>query len=206
MSGDQTASLVFAVTMLVFVASGLVARRLPIGQMAKMAAVWVAIFAAGILMFSYRGELLGVWQRVNSELLGASAETVGDTLRVRQSPDGHFWVTASVNGSEHRFLVDSGATTTALSVDTARAAGIEVDDSGFPVTISTANGVIEARRARIARFVVGPIVSEDLAAIVSPAFGSTNVVGMNFLSSLASWRVEGQTLVLMPQGASADAP
>lgn len=202
MTGDQTASLIFAITMLVFVASGLVARRLPIGQMAKMAAAWVAIFAAGILLFSYRGELLGVWQRVSTELLGGGAQTVGDTLRVTQSPDGHFWVTGRVNGSEHRFLIDSGATTMALSVATADAAGIDVDQAGFPVLISTANGTVEARRARIERFGVGPIVAEDLAAIVSPAFGDMNVIGMNFLSSLASWRVEGRTLVLEPRGAS----
>jgi len=34
--------------------------------------------------------------------------------------------------------------------------------------------------------------------VVSPAFGETNVLGMNFLSRLASWRVEENTLILVP--------
>jgi aspartyl protease family protein len=29
--------------------------------------------------------------------------------------------------------------------------------------------------------------------------GDTNLLGMNFLSSLESWRVEGRTLVLEPR-------
>jgi aspartyl protease family protein len=47
--------------------------------------------------------------------------------------------------------------------------------------------------------VLGPIESSDLAALVSPTLGNTNLLGMNFLSSLESWRVEGQTLVLQPR-------
>ena len=38
----------------------------------------------------------------------------------------------------------------------------------------------------------------DLAVVVSPAFGDIDVLGMNFLSRLKSWRVEGQTLILTP--------
>ena len=34
--------------------------------------------------------------------------------------------------------------------------------------------------------------------VVSPAFGETDVLGMNFLSRLKSWRVEGSTLILEP--------
>ncbi|RZL97585.1 MAG: TIGR02281 family clan AA aspartic protease, partial [Sphingomonas sp.] len=42
------------------------------------------------------------------------------------------------------------------------------------------------------------IVARDLSAVVSPAFGDVNVVGMNFLSRLKSWRVEDNTLILVP--------
>jgi aspartyl protease family protein len=33
---------------------------------------------------------------------------------------------------------------------------------------------------------------------VSDSFGDTNVVGMNFLSTLQSWRVDGNILILNP--------
>jgi aspartyl protease family protein len=46
---------------------------------------------------------------------------------------------------------------------------------------------------------LGDIVARDLPVVVSPAFGDTDVLGMNFLSQLKSWRVEGRTLILTPK-------
>ena len=45
---------------------------------------------------------------------------------------------------------------------------------------------------------LGAITARHLRTVTSPAFGDTDVLGMNFLSRLASWRVEGKTLVLVP--------
>lgn len=199
MTGDQTAQVAGAVMMLVLVGSSLIARRLPIGQTARMVAGWLLIFAVVLVGYSYRFELNEVVRRVTGDLLGERGQTVGDTLRVPMAPDGHFWVRAEINGEDVRFLIDSGATTTAMSTASAKAANIDVDRDGFPVTLNTANGIVEARRARIGQLRLGPIRSKDLAAVVSPAFGEINVIGMNFLSSLKSWRVEGRTLVLEPQ-------
>lgn len=197
MSSDQTMQMIGALMMLVLVGSSLIARRLPIGQVARMIAGWLLIFAAVLVGYSFRHELNSVVQRVTVDLLGERGQTVGDTLRIPMAPDGHFWVRARINGEEFRFLVDSGATTTALSARAAAAAEVELDN-GLPVLINTANGMVEAKRARINRLAMGPILSKDMAAVVSPAFGDTNVLGMNFLSSLASWRVEGKALILEP--------
>jgi aspartyl protease family protein len=204
-SGDQTAQLVGAVMMLVLVGSSLFARRLPVGQTVRMVLAWLLIFAAVLIGYSYRFELRSVWERVTGDVLGDRGRTVGDTLRVPMADDGHFWVRARVNGEELRFLIDSGATYNALSEADARAAHLEIDDSGFPVTLNTANGRVSARRARIAELRVGPITARDMSAVVSPAFGRTNVLGMNFLSSLGSWRVENATLILRPRGSGDDA-
>jgi aspartyl protease family protein len=51
----------------------------------------------------------------------------------------------------------------------------------------------------------GTIVARDLPVVVSPAFGTTDVLGMNFLSKLKSWRVEGRTLILEPHHPQAPA-
>lgn len=198
MTGDQTAQLVAGVMMLVLVGSSLIARRLPLGNVMRMIAGWFLIFAVVLVGYSFRDELKSVAQRVTGDLLGDRGQTVGGTLRVPMAEDGHFWVRARVNGTEMRLMVDSGATTTAMSSAAAQEAGITVDDSGFPASIETANGTVQARRARIERLVLGPIEARDTAVVVSPAFGATAVLGMNFLSSLASWRVEGQTLILQP--------
>jgi aspartyl protease family protein len=197
-TGDQTLQVIAAIMMLTLVGSSLVSRRLPIGQVARMVAGWLLIFAAVLVGYSYRYELNAVVQRVTGDLLGERGQTVGDTLRVPMAPDGHFWVRARINGHEQRFLIDSGATTTALSTDAAEAADLNVERGGLPIVINTANGAVEAQRTRIRRLSVGPIVARDMAAVVSPAFGDMNVLGMNFLSSLDSWRVERGILILVP--------
>jgi len=112
--------------------------------------------------------------------------------------DGHFWVRARINGVERRLLIDSGATITALSVETAQAAGLEQEESPFPVILKTANGTVAAQTSSIASLHIGNIVARRLPVVVSPAFGDTEVIGMNFLSKLKSWRVEGTTLILVP--------
>lgn len=203
MSGDQTAQLAAAIMMLVLVGSSLVARRIPIGHMARMVFGWLLIFAFLFVGYSYREELREVGQRVTGNLMGENGQSVGKTLRVAMAEDGHFWVRGQINGADARFLIDSGATTNALSVETARNAGLVLDD-GFPVVLNTANGPVRAQRTRIERLNVGPLGAKDMAAVVSPAFGETNLLGMNFLSSLRSWRVEGRVLVLEPHAAGND--
>ncbi len=95
-------------------------------------------------------------------------------------------------------LVDSGATLTALSSATAEAAGAEARMPAFPVVLNTANGMIRAETARVDSLRIGTIRADKMPVVVSPAFGETDVLGMNFLSRLKSWRVEGSTLILEP--------
>ncbi len=52
MNGDAMASTAYFVLMLVLVASGFAARRVPVGRTVKMALGWVAIFAAGMLLYT----------------------------------------------------------------------------------------------------------------------------------------------------------
>ena len=122
----------------------------------------------------------------------------GKELRIPMSRDGHFWVRARINGIDRKLLVDSGATITALSVDTAEAAGLTPERSPFPIILKTANGAVAARTARVATLRIGNVVARNLPVVVSPSFGDTEVIGMNFLSKLKSWRVEGSVLILEP--------
>lgn len=199
MTEDQNINLVFAIGALVLVAGALFSRRIGLGEIIRNILAWVAIFALFIVGFSYQREILAVWSRVTGEMTGANEQAVvGDTLRIRQSADGHFWVDAEVNAEPVRFLIDSGATTTAMTLGTAQKAGINISDSPFPVILSTANGSVQAQRGTIQSLQIGPMLAKDLPVVVAEEFGDSNVIGMNFLSSLRSWRVEGTEMVLEP--------
>jgi len=194
MTGDQTGGLIWGIGALVLVVSALAARRLPLGQTVKMALAWVAIFLVAALIVGQRDQFARIW----NDAFGGSQQVQGSAMRIQMAEDGHFWADAQVNGRAVRFMIDSGATTTAMSRSAATAAGVAIDESGFPVSIETANGTVEARRARIERMTLGSIRADDLAVVVAEEFGDTNVLGMNFLSQLESWRVEGRFLVLQP--------
>jgi len=195
--GDQALSLVYLFGCLVLVASSLLVRRLPLGQTLKMMLAWALIFAAIFAVIALRHDFLALGRRIISEVTGSAGQQVqGGELRIRRSDDGHFWADAQVNGRPIRFMIDSGATTTTLSAAAARGAGVEPSD-GFGVMVDTANGTVMMQRARVARFGLGPIAREDLAVHIAPN-DMVNVIGMNLLSSLRGWGVEGDILVLRP--------
>lgn len=198
-SGDQAADFVYLMAVLVLVISALMVRKVPIGQGLRMFAGWVMIFLAAFVAFTLKDDFIALGKRVVDETRGGGTIVVaeGEELRVKQSLDGHFWVDALVNGERVRFLVDSGATTTSISADTARRTGIE-PSPGFPALVRTANGVVQVQRGRAGEVKIGTIERRNLAVHVSEAFGDMNVLGMNFLSSLSGWGVEGKWLVLKP--------
>ncbi len=138
-----------------------------------------------------------------TERLGIdSQEVVGDEVRITMARDGHFWARVMLNGVERRMLVDSGATVTAISAQTAERAGIEASVGGVPVLVRTANGTVPAETGRIDRLGIGGIEARNLSVVISPALGNIDVLGMNFLSRLASWRVEGKMLIMVPKAAT----
>jgi len=200
MSGDNRADAVFYTLALILPLSALLARRMPVRKLLLMIAAWVAIFLVILLILGAGRDTLGpAWTRFTS-LFGDDEQRVsGSTVRLRMAPDGHFWATVSINGVSRRMLIDSGATTTSLSLDTARAVGLDIEQNPFPVQITTANGTVLARTSSIGKLVLGPITATDLRVVVAQQFGSMDVLGMNFLSRLRSWRVENGMLILEPR-------
>lgn len=198
MSGEEQAlNLVYLIGCLLLVGSALAVRRLPLGQTLKMMIAWALIFAAFFAMIALRHDFLALGRRILGEATGSAGQQAqGGELRIRRSDDGHFWAAAEVNGRPLRFMIDSGATTTTLSVAAARAAGIEPSDN-FGVMVDTANGTVVMQRGRIARLQLGPIERADVAIHIAPN-DMVSVIGMNLLSSLRGWGVEGDTLVLRP--------
>jgi aspartyl protease family protein len=175
--------------LLILPISALIARRVPILRVVISLASWAFIAVVALVVVNEREKFDPYLQRIAAVLKLDDQTVVGKETRIRMSGDGHFWARVRVDGVERRMLVDSGATVTALSVGTANAAGLKVEAGMFPMVINTAN---------VGSIRLGDITARDLGVVVSPAFGDTDVLGMNFLSKLKSWRVEGRTLILEP--------
>jgi aspartyl protease family protein len=190
-------SLIWGVVCILLLLSSLAARRLPLGYVAKAAFAWIAIFAALFAIFSFRFEFIAVWERIKADISGAAGQSVsGEEITVRRQDDGHYWLQLDVNGKPVRFMIDSGATTTAVNANTARETGIQVDTNGYPVFLSTANGRVTAQRGVILSLKIGSQEIGQHNVVVSESFGDTNVLGMNFLDSMQGWKVEGNVMTL----------
>lgn len=173
-------------------------QRIPyIGRIVRLA------FSFGLLAFlifvvleqaPYQPELSRFTDRLGLD----DQKVAGKELRVSMSNDGHFWVVASINGVTRRMLIDSGATVTAISLNTARQAKVDAVAGLAPVVLRTANGATPAETGKIDDLRVGNIVARNLRIVTAPGLGDLDVLGMNFLSKLQSWRVEGRTLILVP--------
>lgn len=190
-------SLIWGVVCILLLVSSLAARRLHLGYVAKAGLAWIAIFAALFAIFSFRFEFIGIWERVKADISGTAGQSIsGEAIQLRRQDDGHYWLMVDINGKPVRFMVDSGATMTAINANTAREVGVEA--IGYPIILSTANGRVAAKRANVQLFTIGSHVIENHSVVVSDRFGNVNLLGMNFLNNMQSWRVEGNMMVLQP--------
>jgi len=180
-------------------------QRIPVVGRIIRFAISLGLFAFLIFILLQQAPYQPELSRLTTRLGLDNQQVSGRELRVKMAPDGHFWVIANINGVKARMLVDSGATVTALSQQTAQEASVETGTGIAPVMLRTANGVAPAKTGSIEELKVGNIVARNLRIVTAPGLGELDVLGMNFLSRLDSWRVEGQTLILVPHHPQADA-
>ena len=172
----------------------LMTRREKAARLLTFGLAWIAIFACGFILFAFRDNFTWVAQRLKAEAVGTPV-TQGKETRIPMAIDGHFWVNAKLNGKDVKFLVDSGATMTTVDRDTANSAHLDVSPRADEF-VRTGNGVIRVRSARADELQIGGITRKDVGMQVADN-DDLNVLGMNYLSSLSRWGVEGRWLVLV---------
>jgi aspartyl protease family protein len=195
MSNDTMLGGLYLLMAAMLVLGALITRREPIAKLITMALAWVAIFGAGFILFTFRDNLGWVAERLKAEAVGTPVQQ-GRETRIPMAIDGHFWVNAKLNGHDVKFLVDSGATTTTVDRDTAKAAEIEMSPRR-DLFVRTGNGVIRVASGRADELTIGGITRRDVALEIADN-DDLNVLGMNYLSSLSRWGVEGRWLILVP--------
>lgn len=108
---------------------------------------------------------------------------------------GHFTAAGSLNGYPVSFLVDTGATSIAISADEARRMGIDYR-AGQAVPVGTAAGVMRAWRVTFNTVKVGSITVNQVEGMVVESGLSMPLLGMSFLNRM-EMRREGQTMTLI---------
>lgn len=125
----------------------------------------------------------------------ANGHAIPVDTRVRRSPNGHFYVNALVNGQPVRFVVDTGATTVALTVEDARRAGVRFDQASFEVIGRGAAGPIRGEQVHLNSVELDGKERLHVRAAVLEG-GDVSLLGQTYLSRLNSIQMQGDQMVL----------
>ncbi|MBS0442959.1 MAG: retroviral-like aspartic protease family protein [Proteobacteria bacterium] len=125
---------------------------------------------------------------------GAASAGGGTTITLAAGPGGHFVSSGTINGRAVRFVVDTGATTVAMSEAVARSIGLDFA-KGERGLVNTANGQVVAHRVSLREVRVGDVTVYNVDATVVPAMMDMVLLGNSFLSRFQMKR-DADVLVL----------
>lgn len=184
------ARLVFLL-LLVFALGGflVIEMRRDAGSTLRAVLAWVLIFVAAIAA-------VGLWEDIRRDVLPRQAVVSPTRIEVPIGPDGHFHLTAELNGVPVRFVVDTGASSMALRPRDAERVGIDLDRLVFAGQARTANGLVPTATVRLDSVAIGDIVDRNVPAIVIRGEVDRSLLGMDYLSRFARVGFEGGTMVL----------
>jgi aspartyl protease family protein len=129
-----------------------------------------------------------------SAQVGAEAGAAAET-RLARAPSGHFHATALVNGQPVEFVVDTGATTVALTVEDARRIGLDFNPAQFEIIGSGASGPARGQEVALERVSLDGREVRTLRGAVLEGL-DVSLLGQAYLSRIGSVEMSGDEMVL----------
>lgn len=129
---------------------------------------------------------------VQAQRLGNGyAETI-----LKRSSDGHFYADLSVNGTVIHFLVDTGATSIALTREDAARAGLTVNEGEFTARAKTASGEVGVKPITLSRVSLDQLEATDVEAAIVERGLSISLLGQSWLKNVGHVTIEDDQMVL----------
>lgn len=123
-------------------------------------------------------------------------DTGNNELKISKSNDNHFHISIDINGKKVLFLIDTGATTTTLTLKDAKRVGIDTERLSFNVPLNTANGLSFAASAEITDIQIGNFTIDSMWILVSKDLDGESLLGMNFLNKLNGYDIRRDQMTL----------
>jgi aspartyl protease family protein len=198
---DDFATVVYLGLFGAVVGAGVIGAHRNMGEMLKNLMIWLVIILGLVTGWLYRDQAEEIALRLAAELVPGRPMVVidaeGEAVSIRKSLNGHFDASGQVNGTTVDFLIDTGATTIALSHADALRVGFSERDLSYTLIINTANGQARAAPVRIESITIGSITRTGLRAMVAePGKLDQSLLGMNFISSLTAFEMRQGEVIL----------
>jgi aspartyl protease family protein len=123
----------------------------------------------------------------------------GIEVALQRSSDRHFYATASVNGHDVRFLVDTGASEIALTEDDARKVGIKFDPDRYELLGEGASGFVRGQYVNLDTIQIDGIHENGVKAVVVEG-AAVSLLGQPFLENIDEIVIRKGEMVLRDQG------
>jgi aspartyl protease family protein len=107
----------------------------------------------------------------------------GAEVVVERNSDHHYYADASVNGQSIHFMIDTGASETALTEADARAIGLPIDPSKYEVIGDGASGMVRGQYVQLKSIDLNGIRQQDAQAVVVPG-AAVSLLGQPFLEKV----------------------
>ncbi|OED47907.1 aspartyl protease [Rhodobacteraceae bacterium (ex Bugula neritina AB1)] len=191
MAEYEIGQFVYLIVLLIAVGSwGFVQNRQSLGKTLQMFAVWGFIFLGVIASY-------GLWDDIRQTVRPQQSVSVdAGRVEVPRSPDGHYYLTLSVNGAPVEFLVDTGATQIVLNEKDARRAGIDTENLAYLGRAMTANGEVRTASVRVDDISLGGISDSNLRVWVNEGQLDKSLLGMGYLQRWSSIEIRSGALML----------
>jgi aspartyl protease family protein len=115
---------------------------------------------------------------------------------ISREADGHYWTRADVEGTDVRFMVDTGASIVALTLHDAQRIGLIPSELEFDNEVRTAGGTTKGAYVVLDRVRIGRVEMEGVSAMVLKEGLEQSLLGMSFLGELYSYEFKGDTLII----------
>lgn len=190
LSNGELSSLISSILMLGLLISSLFIRaNTSNGQKLKQVAVWIAIIFFGAVFYNNRF--------LFKNFVPYMAADVGENkIEIQKSSDNHFYITLRVNGTRILFLVDTGATTTSLTLNDAKRVGIDTSKLTYNQIVSTANGTAYNASVEVKNIEVGDYKLDYMWVLVNKDMDGHSLLGMNFLNRLKGYEIRQDRMTL----------
>lgn len=190
MDGWEFSRLIYLVLLLVAVGSWfLTQRRNSLPRLLQQSLIWAFLFLGVIAAY-------GMWDDIRHSVLPRQAVHSGGQIELPRAPDGHYYLTADINGAPIRFVVDTGASGIVMTMQDARKAGIDPEQLIFAGQAMTANGPVETARVTLRDFAVGPYQDSNVRAWVNSGEMETSLLGMSYLQRYSKIELTPRALLL----------
>ena len=192
MSGDSLASLGYlALLLLALGGAYLASHRQSVGKSLQMALVWGMIFMGCMAIYGLWGDISRDYGRNSLPITQQDG-----AIALPRASDGHYYVTAEVNGTEIEFLVDTGASDIVLSrVDAARI-GFDSDKLAFLGSARTANGVVPIAYGRLKTIRLGHHLDQAVSVSINGGEMDKSLLGMSYLGRFGRIEMIQDQLIL----------